>query len=210
MRGRTVLMSSAVTVMVLTAVGITSMTVAQPNYAKVREFRIERSIPPEAIACIECHRQINPGLFADWANSRHANANITCLDCHLAQPGDQDAAKGHDQVYGRKELPYGEEKYKVPIATVVTPKDCSRCHPDEVTQYSKSKHANTIEIMWKIDPWLNKGMNSDNERKNRLLPLPWHGGGHRRERRVGFHHMAQRGGGTAQPGRQQGFVHLLS
>jgi len=165
MRGRTVLMSSAVTVMVLTAVGITSMTVAQPNYAKVREFRIERSIPPEAIACIECHRQINPGLFADWANSRHANANITCLDCHLAQPGDQDAAKGHDQVYGRKELPYGEEKYKVPIATVVTPKDCSRCHPDEVTQYSKSKHANTIEIMWKIDPWLNKGMNSDNERK---------------------------------------------
>jgi hypothetical protein len=34
-----------------------------------------------------------------------------------------------------------------------------------VTQYSRSKHANTIEIIWKIDPWLNKGMNSDNERK---------------------------------------------
>ena len=62
-------------------------------------------------------------------------------------------------------FPTVEEKYKVPIATVVTPKDCSRCHPDEVTQYSKSKHANTIEIMWKLDPWLNKGMNSDNERK---------------------------------------------
>ncbi|MGD8509487.1 MAG: multiheme c-type cytochrome, partial [Syntrophobacterales bacterium] len=52
-----------------------------------------------------------------------------------------------------------------PIASIVTPKDCSRCHPDEATQYSKSKHANTIEIMWKLDPWLNKGMNSDNERK---------------------------------------------
>jgi hydroxylamine dehydrogenase len=53
----------------------------------------------------------------------------------------------------------------MPIASIVTPKDCSRCHPDEATQYSKSKHANTIEIMWKLDPWLNKGMNSDNERK---------------------------------------------
>ena len=125
---------------------------AQPNYAKVKEFRIERSIPPEAVACIECHKQTNPGLFGDWASSRHASANITCLDCHLAQPGDQDVAKGHEKYYGRRDLPYGEEKYKVPIATVVTPKDCSRCHPDEVTQYTKSKHANTIEIIWKLDP----------------------------------------------------------
>ncbi|HUV76797.1 MAG TPA: multiheme c-type cytochrome, partial [Desulfobacterales bacterium] len=123
---------------------------AQPNFAKVKEYRIERSIPPEAVACIECHRATNPGLFDDWARSRHANANITCLDCHLAQPGDTDVAKGHEKYYGRKDLPYGEQKYKVPIAAIVTPKDCSRCHPDEVTQYNKSKHANTIEIIWKL------------------------------------------------------------
>jgi hypothetical protein len=145
--------------------GMLCPALAQPNYAKAKEFRIERSMAPEALACIECHKQTNPGLFGDWANSRHANANISCLDCHLAQPGDQDVAKDHEKYYGRSDLPYGEQKYKVPIATVVTPKDCSRCHPDEVTQYSKSKHANTIEIMWKLDPWLNKGMNSDNERK---------------------------------------------
>jgi hydroxylamine dehydrogenase len=138
---------------------------AQPNFAKVKEYRIERSIPPEGVACIECHKAVNPGLFDDWARSRHANANITCLDCHLAQPGDGDVAKEHEKYYNRKDLPYGEEKYKVPIAGIVTPKDCSRCHPDEVTQYSRSKHANTIEIIWKLDPWLNKGMNSDNERK---------------------------------------------
>ena len=42
----------------------------------------------------------------------------------------------------------------------------SRCHPDEAIQYGKSKHANTLEIIWKIDPWLNKGMNSDFERVN--------------------------------------------
>jgi hypothetical protein len=54
----------------------------------------------------------------------------------------------------------------VPVSAVVTPKDCSRCHPDEAMQYSKSKHANTLEIIWKIDPWLNDGMNSDFERIN--------------------------------------------
>jgi hypothetical protein len=128
---------------------VVTATAKQPNFAKVKEYRIERSVPPEAQACIECHRVTTPGTFADWAKSRHANANITCMDCHLIQPGDRDIAKDH----------------KMPIASIVTPKDCSRCHPDEATQYSKSKHANTIEIIWKIDPWLNKGMNSDNERK---------------------------------------------
>jgi L-rhamnose mutarotase len=145
--------------------GAATPALAQQNYAKVKEFRIERSIQPEAVACVECHRQTTPGIFADWAASRHANANISCLDCHLAQAGDQDVATNHEKYYGQRDLPYGEQTYKVPIATVVTPKDCSRCHPDEVIQYSKSKHANTIEIVWELDPWLNKGMNSDNERK---------------------------------------------
>jgi hydroxylamine dehydrogenase len=148
------------------ATGITAGdALAQANFAKVKEYRIERSVAQEAQACIECHRVTTPGVFADWAKSRHANANITCLDCHLVQPGDQDIAKDHEKYYSRSDMPWGEAKYKMPIASIVTPKDCSRCHPDEATQYSKSKHANTIEIMWKLDPWLNKGMNSDNERK---------------------------------------------
>ncbi|MCD4717722.1 MAG: hydroxylamine oxidoreductase, partial [Desulfobacterales bacterium] len=49
------------------------------NQAKEKEFRIERSMPKEAVACIECHKRENPGIFADWAHSRHASANITCL-----------------------------------------------------------------------------------------------------------------------------------
>ena len=146
-------------------VGIPVNWAQQPNFPKVKEFRIERSMPPEAVACIECHKATQPGVFGDWAKSRHAHANITCLDCHMAQTGDQDIARGHEQYYSRSDLPYGEAKYKVPIASIVTPKDCSRCHPDEVEQYSRSKHANTVEIMWKIDPWLNEGMNSENERK---------------------------------------------
>ncbi len=150
----------------LTVGPIWSVATAQsPNFPKAKEYRIERSVPPEGQACIECHRVTTPGVFADWAKSRHANANITCLDCHLVQPGDQGIAMEHEKYYNRTDMPWGEAKYKMPISAIVTPKDCSRCHPDEAAQYSKSKHANTLEIIWKLDPWLNNGMNSDNERK---------------------------------------------
>ncbi len=137
-----------------------------PNFPTQKEFRVERALSPAAVACIECHKATTPGVFADWVRSEHADSNISCIDCHLAQPNDQDVAKGHAKYYeNRQDMPYSEKQYYVPIASIVTPKDCSRCHPDEAAQYSRSKHANTIEIMWKIDPWLNKGMNSDNERK---------------------------------------------
>jgi len=140
-------------------------TASAENFSKAKEFRLERSLAPESIACLECHKQENPGLFSDWAHSRHASANITCLDCHQAEEHDKDVSIEHFKQYQRSDSPYGKKEYKVPVTAVVTPKDCSRCHPDEVTQYNRSKHANTMEIIWKIDPWLNNGMNSDIERK---------------------------------------------
>ena len=42
------------------------------NTPKVKEYRIERSMPKQAVACIECHKDEHPGLFADWVKSRHA------------------------------------------------------------------------------------------------------------------------------------------
>ena len=134
------------------------------NISKDKEFRIERSMPPEAVACLECHKKESPGIFADWAQSRHANANITCYDCHKAEEFDPDVSKVHYKQYERSDQKYGTKEYKIPVAAAVTPKDCSRCHPDEAKQYGQSKHANTVEIMWKIDPWLNLGMNSEFER----------------------------------------------
>ncbi|MBN1102372.1 MAG: hydroxylamine oxidoreductase [Deltaproteobacteria bacterium] len=134
------------------------------NTAKEKAFRMERGMPPEAVACIECHKGESPGLVADWAQSRHASANITCCDCHEAEESDPDVSEDHYRQYERADQKYGTKEYRVPVAAAVTPKDCSRCHPDEAKQYSMSKHANTVEIMWKIDPWLNHGMNSDFER----------------------------------------------
>jgi len=134
------------------------------NQPKAKEFRLERGLPPEAVACIECHRQEHPGLFADWAKSRHASANITCYDCHVAEAHDKDVSTAHFRQYDRSDLAYGKKQYEVPVSAVVTPKDCSRCHPDEAVEYGRSKHANTMEIIWKIDSWLKDGMNSDFER----------------------------------------------
>ncbi len=145
-------------------VGMAATDSAAQNLPKMKEFRLERAMSPQEIACIECHRTEHPGLFADWSQSRHASANVTCLDCHMADESDKDVSKSHYKQYEQSGKKFGTKEYRVPISAVVTPKDCSRCHPDEAQQYSRSKHANTLELIWKIDPWLNKGMNSDLER----------------------------------------------
>ncbi len=146
------------------SIGAVSHAETAQNTPKAKEFRMERSMPKEAVACIECHKRETPGIFADWTYSRHASANITCLDCHQAESFDPDVSQEHYKQYDRTDQKYGTKEYKLPVAAVVTPKDCSRCHPDEAKQYGLSKHANTIEVIWQIDPWLNNGMNSDFER----------------------------------------------
>ena len=119
----------------------------------LKEYRIVRSVSKDAQKCIDCHAEENKGIVADWASSRHAHANISCLDCHIAGPADADISKEH------------LKHDKTLVSSIVSPKDCSRCHPTEAAQYAKSKHANTLELIWKIDPWLNHGMNSDIERQ---------------------------------------------
>ncbi len=119
---------------------------------QLKEYRIERGISEDAMECIECHTKESRGIVADWASSRHAHANVTCLDCHTTGPADIDVSKDHFE--------YG----KTAISAVVSPKDCSRCHPSEAAEYARSKHANTREIQWKIDPWLNDGLNNEIER----------------------------------------------
>ncbi len=125
---------------------------AEPVVGQLKEYRIDRNVSEDAKECIDCHAETSGGIVADWASSRHAHANITCLDCHGTGVSDNDVSKDH--------LSHD----KTPISAIVSPKDCSRCHPVEAAEYDQSKHANTLEIIWKIDPWLNDGLNSDIER----------------------------------------------
>jgi hypothetical protein len=130
---------------------------SQATSPPLKEYRIVRSVSKDAQDCIDCHVKLNRGIVADWSASRHAHANISCLDCHGAGPADVDIHKDH--------LIYDT----TPVSGIVSPKDCSRCHPAESAEYAKSKHANTLELIWKIDPWLKDGMNSDIERQTGCL-----------------------------------------
>jgi predicted heme/steroid binding protein len=104
------------------------------------------------VTCIGCHRTQTPGIYRDWQASVHAKVGVDCYKCH--QTGKESNLAGASHL---KIDPH-------PIAVVVTPKTCSGCHPKEAAQYAKSKHAHTYEIMWKIDRWLNDGMNNAIER----------------------------------------------
>ncbi len=120
-----------------------------------KQLQIQRGLSKIEKECIECHAEKHPGRVHDWAQSLHARANVTCLDCHEALKTDKDAM----------DCP-GTEKYPdLKISPVVTPKDCSRCHPREAQEFSRSKHARTFEIIAKKikDPWM-KGMNNAIER----------------------------------------------
>ena len=120
-----------------------------------KEIKIERGLSADEKACIECHAKNDVGKVHDWSLSLHARANVTCLDCHKAKPTDKDAM----------DCPGTRSNPDLKISPVVTPLDCSRCHPNEQKEFARSKHAGT----WKIqtdriqDPWL-KGMTNEIER----------------------------------------------
>ena len=110
---------------------------------------------PEAVAaagCMECHKIETPGIYHGWAGSIHAKVGVECYTCHRPDSKKPIVSDTH--------LDYDSTQ----VSLIVTPKRCAGCHPEEADQYKKSKHANTIEIMWKVDKWLNDGMNNAIER----------------------------------------------
>jgi hydroxylamine dehydrogenase len=88
--------------------------------------------------CIECHKGKNPGLYLQWKNSAHGEAAVGCIDCHGADKGDVDAFLHEGSL----------------IATLVTPKDCGKCHEDEEKQASASHHAKAGEILESQDAFI--------------------------------------------------------
>jgi hypothetical protein len=101
--------------------------------------------------CLECHREVTPGIVADWKKSRHAgttpaealekpeierrisiaetpdslaNTVVGCAECHTINP------RKHKDTFGHND-------HQVHI--VVTPDDCAVCHPAEVEQYGENK-----------------------------------------------------------------------
>ena len=70
--------------------------------------------------CLECHKNITPGIVADWQLSKHSQNDVDCSVCH---------GTGHVSALD-------VAKVKIP-----TPETCAACHEQQVIQFKKGKHA---------------------------------------------------------------------
>jgi len=64
-------------------------------------------------------------IIIDWENSRHADYNVSCIDCHEADQSDNDAIF-HNGYY---------------MSPVVSPLDCAQCHSQETQEFNQSLHS---------------------------------------------------------------------
>jgi hypothetical protein len=70
--------------------------------------------------CISCHKDVTPGIVADWSGSKHAKQEVTCAVCH----GDHhSSAQDADKV-----LP-------------INPDRCGQCHQIQAEQFRRGKHS---------------------------------------------------------------------
>ncbi len=96
----------------------------------VKTLKVERGLSPEAAKCIECHAEKQPGIVADWKQSRHGHVNVTCIDCHQVDVGSPMASQTCPGVQGTD----------IYMSVLVSPNTCGRCHSQEVDQFSASGH----------------------------------------------------------------------
>ena len=95
--------------------------------------------PPAASrACVDCHAQTNPGIVDHWRASTHARTGVGCVECHQSGAGEPD----------------GFTHYGALVATVVTPRDCARCHATEAEEFAVSHHAAGGDILASLDNFL--------------------------------------------------------
>jgi hydroxylamine dehydrogenase len=92
----------------------------------------------ESKLCIDCHANETHGIYQEWGASKHYRGNVGCYECHRAEKGEPDAFDHNGQF----------------ISILVTPKDCARCHPKEVEEFSESHHAKAGEILGSLDNFL--------------------------------------------------------
>jgi hypothetical protein len=110
---------------------VATFLLAVPPWIEAQDAKVEG-------ACMTCHKEQSPGLYRQWYDSQHAVHNVTCLKCHIADRGDDDAY----------------EHYGATIATLVTPQDCGKCHKKEAAEVAGSYHATAGQILDSADAYL--------------------------------------------------------
>jgi len=79
-----------------------------------------------------------PLQIEEWGQSAHADAGVGCLACHRAADGEADAY----------------DHYGALISTIVSPRDCARCHRKDADQFEASRHAEGGHILASLDNYL--------------------------------------------------------
>ncbi|MEK7487408.1 MAG: multiheme c-type cytochrome [Planctomycetota bacterium] len=95
-------------------------------------------VPANSKQCVDCHQNSSPGIVDHWKGSTHAQKGVGCIECHQAESDDVD----------------GFSHYGSYIATIVTPKDCSRCHVQEAKEFAASHHSAAGNILHSLDNFL--------------------------------------------------------
>jgi len=90
----------------------------------------EKRISKQTKECLSCHAAM-PGVVSQWEHSAHWDAGVGCYECHQAQKSDADAM----------------DHYGFTVAVIVSPKDCSQCHPQEAREQMASHHAEAGNIL---------------------------------------------------------------
>lgn len=100
--------------------------------ADAEKVMASKSLSSANKVCLTCHKDMTQGAVYDWANSAHAQKGVGCYDCHGVESNSPLKVNHASIKDGGKELF---------ITSVVSAKQCGKCHKDEVEQMSKSGHA---------------------------------------------------------------------
>ena len=79
----------------------------------------------ESQKCVSCHKEQTSFVVVEWQKSKHFKNSVGCYECHAAD----------------KSNPAAYRHMGFTISTLVTPKQCARCHPGIVEEYQSSIHA---------------------------------------------------------------------
>jgi len=124
-----------------------ALLIAGTAYA-AENSALPQKMSEETKQCLQCHKDLNTGMYQQWGASKHFRANVGCYECHKAEKGDKDAM----------------EHNGFTVSIIVSPKDCGRCHSKEVEEFEGSHHSKAGQIMGSLDNTLaevvegNKGM----------------------------------------------------
>jgi hydroxylamine dehydrogenase len=143
-------------VFLLSLVAVQWLEVSRRRHEVGDRRALAASIPAASRACVDCHTQVSRGIVDHWTGSTHAEKGVGCVDCHKAEAKDADVFS----------------HYGASIATIVSPRDCARCHPTESAEFAASHHAKAGNILASLDNFLAETVEGSRVAFNPHSPTP--------------------------------------